>query len=239
MCTVTWTLVGGGYELFFNRDELRTRARAWPPTVRAIGGVECLAPIDGDARGTWLGVNAHGLSVGLLNGAPPRGPKVARPSRGQLVLGLLDGASSIEVEARLAGVDVARFAPFRLFALDAAGGARAFRWDGSELTVERDVAAGTALISSSRDAEGAERERSAVLARLRGERGLLDAALLREFHTSHAPERGPYSVCMHREDARTVSFSRIRVAADTIEFVYHDGPPCTPAETAQRRLARR
>jgi hypothetical protein len=38
---------------------------------------------------------------------------------------------------------------------------------------------------------------------------------------------------MHRLDAATRSFTRVRVEADTVSMVYHPGSPCTEsAETA-------
>jgi len=54
-----------------------------------------------------------------------------------------------------------------------------------------------------------------------------DQRQLFEYHRSHEPERGPFSVCMHRDDAQTVSFSRIVVESSRIEFFYSAGSPCS------------
>jgi hypothetical protein len=43
---------------------------------------------------------------------------------------------------------------------------------------------------------------------------------------------------MHREDAGTVSFSRVRVGSREIVFDYRPGPPCEPAGIATVRLDR-
>ena len=108
MCTLTWLRSGEGYELFFNRDEARTRLPALPPRVQRRDGVEFLSPLDADAGGTWLGVNAYGLTVGLLNGRADAPAPAAPRSRGLLVLDLLDAARSADVERRLQAADLSR-----------------------------------------------------------------------------------------------------------------------------------
>ena len=52
---------------------------------------------------------------------------------------------------------------------------------------------------------------------------------LQDYHASHIPSRGPYSVCVHRDDAGTKSFSHISVGDSGIAFEYVDGPPCEGA----------
>jgi hypothetical protein len=49
---------------------------------------------------------------------------------------------------------------------------------------------------------------------------------LRNLHRSHAPEKGPYSICMHREDACTVSFTDVIVDNSVATVSYHEGTPC-------------
>ena len=63
--------------------------------------------------------------------------------------------------------------------------------------------------------------------------------VLDAFHRSHWPDRGPYSPCMHREDAVTVSYTRIRVDVDAVELTYVDGSPCKGAAGEPLRLSRR
>ena len=59
------------------------------------------------------------------------------------------------------------------------------------------------------------------------EKGLDDRALRHHaFHSSHEPQCGATSVCMHREDARTVSLSEITSSRGQVQFRYFDGPPC-------------
>lgn len=242
MCTATWLIEDGGYELFFNRDESRRRLAALPPAPRELEGVECLFPVDGDAGGTWLGVNAHGLALGLLNaegeaseatGAPGRDP--APQSRGLLVLACLSARDVAEVEARLLASDLARHRGFQLACFTPGREPALFAWDGAAL--ERG-SAHVPLVSSSLDRARAQAERARVLERLCAERGALDARLLADFHASHAPERGPWSPCMHREAASTVSASRVRVTRAAVTFRYAPGPPCASAYGAPLELAR-
>jgi len=51
-------------------------------------------------------------------------------------------------------------------------------------------------------------------------------ALHREFHHSHGDSRSAMSVCMHRSDARTVSYSEISVGPGFARFDYYAGSPC-------------
>jgi hypothetical protein len=50
MCTVSWVHGDGGFDLLCNRDEKHTRARAAGPAWYSRGGVQYLAPVDGEWR---------------------------------------------------------------------------------------------------------------------------------------------------------------------------------------------
>ena len=45
-------------------------------------------------------------------------------------------------------------------------------------------------------------------------------------HRSHAPTRGPFSLCMHRDDASTVSYTKVQAARDFATCQYFVGSPC-------------
>ena len=239
MCTATWIRTRGGYEVFFNRDELATRKPALPPAVREREGVRFLAPEDGDAGGTWIGVNERRIAVGIANGPQGSlegGDRTFR-SRGLLVLDLLAGASLGDVERRLSAVDSSIHRSFALFAIEPGGEAGIWSSDGRQLARRPGGHEGALLFSSSRDAERASRERQGLLERMTRASGGLDAELLCAFHASHEPERGAFSPCMHREDASTVSFTRIRVGEREVEMEYRAGPPCERAALVTERLA--
>ena len=223
MCTASWRFGEGGYELFFNRDESVRRGRARAPEVVDLGGVRGLAPTDADAGGTWLGVNEHGLALALLNAwdlrVDPRAPR----SRGLLVRDLLACANAAQALARLAREDLAHYRGFTLLALAPEEGASVRLWDGRELVVRP---AERPLASSSLDGGRARSERQALFERLTLGAAEPARATLARFHASHEPERGPWSPCMHRAEAATVSASQVRVTPREIALRYADGPPC-------------
>lgn len=232
MCTATWLRTEDGYEVFFNRDELRTRKPALPPSIVVRDGVRILAPIDGDAGGTWLGANEHGVTIGVANGRAATDVGKFR-SRGLLVLDLLASRDLADVERRFEAQSGTPYRPFSLFAIDGAGEMAIF---GEEKDRPREE--GALLFSSSRDPVRARLERARLLDAMRREHGGIDADLLRAFHASHEPERGAFSPCMHRDDAGTVSFSRVRVGPREIVFEYRPGPLCEREEVSTVRVAR-
>lgn len=236
MCTVTWQVVPGGYDLLVNRDELRSRPRAEPPALRRIAGREVLAPRDPLGGGTWVAVNDAGVGITLLNGHRPAVRRRGRPvSRGLLVRRLAALASAEEIAGAVAGSDLESFRPFELLALDGSGPGVILRWDGLILSQCPAPPRG-GLASSSLEPQRIPDRRLAILWESCGE-GSWELGELLAFHRSHAPARGPVSPCMHRRDALTVSQSWIRVRSGEIGMTYTDGPPCTTAAGAPLRLA--
>jgi hypothetical protein len=229
LCTLTWTRRGDGYELFFNRDELKTRQPAHPPELRRSNGVAYLAPIDADAGGTWLGVNELGLSVGLLNGWRPRDLREGDfTSRGHLVAGLLDARTAAEVAERVRARELTEFRSFTLFAVQPDQPVLRAAWSGEGLELAWLADTDQPISSSSRDPEGAARNRRRIFAGLAaGE--LPEPAQLAEFHRGHDPDPSAVSTCMHREDAETVSHTHVLVDASRVELRYHAGAPCHAA----------
>ena len=243
MCTVSWLFQDAGYELFCNRDETRERSLAQPPRPSEQNGISYLSPRDGDAGGTWIAVNEYGLGLCLLNRYPD--PKDgAFTSRGHLVRELADARTTDEVELRLRRLESdagPRYRPFTLLALEPEEPPLAVAWDGERLLQPSTGPVSPPLSSSSYDPTGIGAVRRHLWAdmldsELDGRRP--EALDLLEFHASHRPERGPLSPCMHREDARTVSFTRVRVTLAAVEMAYADGPPCQVALSRPLTLIR-
>ena len=46
------------------------------------------------------------------------------------------------------------------------------------------------------------------------------------FHASHGAEASAYSACMHRPDAETVSFTRVKVTGSEVVVRYSPASPC-------------
>lgn len=239
MCTLTWIRRESGFELFFNRDEKRTRGRALSPRVHERSGRRWLAPVDADGGGTWIGVNEFGVAAALLNG--DRSSDQAErnwTSRGLLVDSLLDALSCREIEVRLRKRDLSRFRSFTLVMLDPVSPALLATWDGSELALDHREEGHPPLCSSSLDSTRATRVRRELFAEMVAEHGSIDADLLERFHTSHRPERGPWSPCMHRDEAQTHSFTRVRVGAREVELRYAPGAPCEALPVERIELER-
>lgn len=226
MCTVSWARTASGYELFCNRDERKTRPPAWTPRVRARHGVQFIAPIDGESGGSWIGVNQFGLTLALLNryDTPPGPPRDEYLSRGWLLLDLLDSVSPQHVQERLRARRLTAFQPFTLAAVPVHKAARLFAWDGSRLTVEENAEANLPLTSSSFATGQVIAARRTQFQQLPGVTDRVRQ--LDDFHRSHAPASGAFSVCLHRADAHTVSYSHIQVEDAHITFHYYPQAPC-------------
>ncbi|NIM02474.1 MAG: hypothetical protein GTN89_16980 [Acidobacteria bacterium] len=227
---MSWLRDEDGYDLFFNRDEKRSRLRAEPPEVRSIGTTSVLAPRDGEAGGSWIAANEHGVSLALLNGylgadvaaAPAAGEWT---SRGKLVMDLADCATAGEAAERLQGHDLTSFRSFHLAAFDP-GSSLLLSWSDGSLECSTDDSFSAPLISSSFNYEEVAESRRSLYREFSEAAGMHPVEAALAYHRSHRPARGPYSACMHREDARTISFTWVRVDADRVRMRYAPDSPC-------------
>lgn len=237
MCTVSWLPAAGGYVLCFNRDERRTRGPALPPARRDAGGMPYLAPLDSDHGGSWLAVNAAGLTLGLLNryhGAA-RPPQEPVRSRGLLLLDLIAQPGAAQVRAALDPAVLARTAPFTLVALEPGGVPQVSAWDGDTVRHTEAPTPGLACTSSAVTEPEVAEARRVLFREARPASGEALAAL----HRSHLPERGRRSVCMHRDDAETRSFSQVTVAPDRVTLLHVPDAPCRGTPLPPLDLERR
>ena len=237
MCTLTWLHAENGYELFFNRDEMRTRPHADSPVVKTRNHIRHIAPTD-SAGGTWMGVNEYGLSVCILNHHPVPMPLDSgkMKSRGMLVDSLLGEVSREAVGRRMGEEPLHDYRPFILVAVDADMSITTFTWEGARLEAAVRDAAQMPLTTSSYDSAEVITCRRLTFERLVGARATVTADLLISFHCQRDPEAGAYSVCMERDDAHTVSFSHIRVSPDQVCFAYTPHAPCVPSYAPGARL---
>jgi len=258
VCTASWFFTGDSYQLFFNRDELRSRSIAQPPMLARVGSRNSLLPIDPDGGGSWIGVNDRGWSFALLNyyqGCAPGGELI---SRGSIVKGALACQTAKDVQQYLDELALERYAPFSLLCLappelvgnDAPpeqqpkhNSILMCRWNGVRL--QRD-ARNTMITSSSRDFDMVVRTREHLAESLH-ETGSCARQKdncqhrhqrHRQFHRSHGDTQSALSVCMHRSDACTVSYSEISVGPDCATFHYFAGAPCETDTVIRRDLRR-
>jgi len=244
MCTVSWLTQAGGYVLLCNRDERYTRRPALGPRLVAQRGVSFIAPADGDHGGSWIGVNHFGLTMSLLNryGDSPAESAASFTSRGLLLTALLDCEHAREVYERVQATQLGNFQPFTMAVLSPDEKPLVLDWTGHDISIRPEVDSHAPLVSSSLQEPQISVWRKEQFRRMLSETGNEEAPptaeLLWQFHRSHLPERGPYSVCMHREDASTVSLSVVTVTQERVEFVYRPGAPCIAAPAEKVSLAR-
>ena len=129
-------------------------------------------------------------------------------------------------------MDLDPYAPFTLAAL-APRQSAVLEWDGEQRHLDPHPERRVPLISSSFDPGAVRAHRRAQFPEAPSPETLY------LFHTSHRTQPGPYSTCMHRDDARTVSFSWIRVRDGSIEFSYSPDAPCHRAPASLQTLTRR
>lgn len=225
MCTLTWWSNSEGYEVFFNRDERKGRKPALPPSVQTnAAGDKYLAATDGDAGGTWLLANAHGISLAILNyyeREPDETDTQSYRSRGLLVTDLASCRSLEDIHKRLSQEEMPQYKAFTLmgFQLDSHIRVWLWRWDGSKLIGPELDPTMPVCSSSFLTAEVvAQRERMLEDILLSGP---MNEEMLDEFH--HQDDGGKpsaYTVRMNRDDAQTWSISRLRVTHLQASFRY-------------------
>ena len=228
MCTLTWWRSPepghDGYEVFFNRDEKKTRPLALPPEPLEVNGVRFLAPRDGGAGGTWLLGNEFGITVALLNWYSREtvaGPIEDRISRGKLVMDLGDLHSREALPEKLAAFNPQRFSPFRLLAFfpgDSGPFVAYCQWSGTGEFEQVDCPP-MPICSSSFDRTSVVAEREVRLRETLAE-GSGPELLWNYHHNNGSPDATAYSVRMNRPDAQTWSISRIMVTPEAVRFGY-------------------
>jgi hypothetical protein len=218
--------------LFCNRDEKLTRGKAAPPGHGVRDGVRFLAPVDADFGGTWIAANEFGLSLCLLNGMP--GPRSR--SRGLLVLDLISLPSIEALVDRFRMLDLLPYAPFTLAGVEPHNLAAVVEWKGERVAISSPDESHFMLTSSSFDSGRVREKRREAYSKVTSLG--CTPELLTHFHKSHGGMPSAYSICMHRPDAETVSFSWIRVSRRWIEFTYSDAAPCQCSQATKVRLPR-
>jgi uncharacterized protein with NRDE domain len=225
MCTMTWVVKDGGYELFFNRDELVSRSRADLPSIQQVDDVQYLSPTDADAGGTWIAANQFGITACLLNHYEFEQIATYKQwtSRGEIIRSFATTENLGVVEQKFLEFELDDYRAFRMFVIDRAGNNRLCVWDGHQARIEFDVA--TPKSSSSVDAKHVKSLRKQLFYEL-DLNNSKDSVQFIKYHSSHVPSKSIESVCMHRKDANTVSFSHVIVSAESVAFAYADGAPC-------------
>ena len=134
------------------------------------------------------------------------------------------------VDAALAEVSLIRVNPFRLIGVFPRDKTVVeWRWNLQRLECLAHPWQTNIWISSGFDEPGAQRMRGKSFSEALRQRSTGSTEWLRRLHRSHGPERGPCSICMHREDAATVSYTEVIVTRQSATLRYAPGAPCCAA----------
>ncbi|MCI0535932.1 MAG: NRDE family protein [Verrucomicrobiales bacterium] len=237
MCTVTFIARRNGYALGMNRDEMLARVKALPPARSLIHGRFAIYPSE-PSGGTWIGVNDAGVTFALINwySVPAKlaGPPI---SRGEVVKLALQCHSAPFVHTQLAEFPLKLINPFRLIGVFPTS-RKVVEWRWNLRALERiDHAWETnTWISSGFDEAGAQQTRGKIFSEALRRPAAGSVNWLRRLHRSHAPERGAYSHCMHRDEAATMSYTEVIVSEAAATMRYTPGAPCCGGPASGFRL---
>ncbi len=231
MCTLSVVTRDDGYYLAMNRDERITRGEAAQPARIDLKGMTAIYPQDG-AGGTWIASNNHGITLALLNRNDFGQPIAEKTrSRGEVIPALIAFSSYPGVQTALQGLDLQGIWPFRLVGVfPAEKKISEWRWNQKTLDSQSHDWKPRHWFSSGLSDEQATAERGAVCQSAWNEPDAGSLPWLRRLHASHTNGPGPFSICVHRENVETLSYTEISCGPEKIKCVYSGGSPCTPAE---------
>jgi hypothetical protein len=232
MCTVSFVPNKRGFYLAMNRDEKRSRHAAVAPSAVDLRSARAIFPREPNG-GTWIAANDAGVCLALINWhRVDREPKRDLISRGQVVRELAGKSTADEIANGVIELPLHKLRPFRLIAfLSSEKALTEWRWNLEWLTMRNHEWQRQHWFSSGFDEGRGELERQRVCdATYDGQIGR-SLRWLRQLHRSHAPKRGPFSICMHRPDATTVSYTEVAVSGRRATMRYKPGPCCSKGST--------
>jgi hypothetical protein len=248
MCTISFVPKLRGFYLAMNRDEKFTRSTALPPAivdlatgrVRPSGGLatrRAIFPREPNG-GTWIAANDAGVCLALVNWHRiERQPVRSIMSRGQVVRKLAGKSSTEEIAAGLAALPLRRLPPFRLIAIiPSTKDIMEWRWNLERLSIRTHVWQLQHWFSSGFDERQAQRERRRICDAAHKQITARNLGWLRRLHRSHSPKSGPFSICMHRSGAATVSYTEVAVSDRRATMRYKAGPSCSSAAMAVKTM---
>lgn len=213
-----------------NRDEFFARPAAPPTHFRATAGRPAFAaPHDLEAGGTWMGINEHGVFVGLTNRPVAAKPAGVR-SRGLLVVDVLGAGSADHAAAEFDRQQDAAYAPFNLLATDGRAAWLA-RHTAEGERERRPLEPGIHVVCNRDPSDPA----STKVARLRSwlarvDLGAPPEALVAELFRvlgGHPDPSNPFeNPCVHTAEYGTRSSSVLLAGPRRRAYWYADGAPC-------------
>lgn len=237
MCTLSFIPKSDGFLVGMNRDELLSRGAAQPPSLHDIRGTTTVFPLDVEG-GTWIAATEPGNCFALLNrnGGDPR---LKRRSRGELVTLVLASSGCREVESALDQIDLTQYLPFRLVGFfGSAMQAFEWTWDGQRLATIAHGWEPRHWYSSGVSDEQATISRARIFEAAAKDPDAGSSEWLRRIHRSHKDKAGAFSVCVHRDDAASLSYTEVLVSRSHIAMSYRPGSPCEDASTSEIAVPR-
>lgn len=227
MCTVTLVPGRTGYRLGMNRDESRARVHGLPPRRIKVAGRAFLSPSE-PGGGTWISLNDHGVCLALINWYSVTGRASGETvSRGEIINATPAAEDVVAVDAVLSKLPLKRFQPFRLIGVFPwEKVVTEWAWDVKRLVRRRHPWRERQWASSGFDESTAQRIRGQTFRKALRRKSAGTLSWLRRLHRSHMPERGAFSICVHRSDAETVSYTEVVVTSRSATMRYHAGAPC-------------
>jgi len=227
MCTVSFIARQRGYALAMNRDEKLSRAPGRPPKKISLAGHTVICPSE-PGGGTWIALNDAGVAFALINWYAIKRTVLANPvSRGGVVKAVAAETSPIKAFQVLRQLPLNRIRPFRLVGVFAPQQEiYEWRWDLQTLLCGKRPWKSQQWISSGYDEPAAQKARSKTFRRALKQRTAGNIGWLRRLHQSHAAGPGPFSTCMHRPDAATVSYTEIVASKHRATMAYCNAAPC-------------
>jgi transport and Golgi organization protein 2 len=231
MCTVTFIPRRKGYYLGMNRDEKRTRAKGFPPARKTLNGSTVIYPSE-PGGGTWIALNEWGVALALINWySVATHVNDNTVSRGKIIPALSSAENPKRVNSGLGILPLHRINPFRLIGVfPGSGDIVEWRWDLKQLVQKSHPWRAQQWISSGFDEPTAQRVRGETFRHARAQKPYGTITWLRRLHRSHSPEKGPFSTCMHRDDATTVSYTELSFVDGRPRMRHACGAPCSDTE---------
>jgi len=219
MCTLSVLRLSNLLVITMNRDEARLRHEAGLKEQQK-NGIELLYPIDGQAGGTWFGLNNHGVVLALLNRY--QDPQTSgAPTRGNIIPQALAYGDFNLVKKHLSDQNYQHYNPFDLL-LISPGECLHLSWNGRRLSIYNANQEALLLSSSALNTDAVLAKRQERFQQwLTRSPELSAAAVLQQIHLQHDLGSPADSVLMDRSDAHSKSICQVLLDANGCEFNYY------------------
>lgn len=232
MCTLTVVTRNDTYLMAMNRDEKIARGAGAPTKMHEFDSTRAIYPNDGDG-GTWIAANECGIALALLNwnDMAQAGRAVKTRSRGRVIPALMDSRSLWDLRAVFSVSNFTGMLPFRLVGVfPSEQEIWEWRWDSTQLEFQVHEWTSQHWFSSSLSDGQAETVRGLACRDAQHDSDASSVPWLRRLHASHRGGPGPFSLCVHREDVKTLSYSEVVVTPGYVQMGHFRGSPCAMAQ---------